>query len=99
MKALSYVEVEGRVACDLVAAPSHEDCISIGKYLEKYWDATVVEDFDVGFSARFDISMPGRAIILTHDSQTGNILYALSEDINNVIPDILSDLEKRLGAE
>lgn len=99
MNALSYMEINGKTACDVVAAPTHDDCLSLCRYLEKYWKATVVEKFDTGFAAKFCISMPNRSIILSHDSQTGNILLAEDGDIKTIIPDILADLERRLSQD
>lgn len=96
MKPLSFIELNGNVACDVVAAPNHDDCLSLCRYFEKYWEATIVEEFDTGFAARFSIYMSNRSVTLTHDSQIGNVLSSPPNDITKVIPDILEDLNRRL---
>lgn len=96
MKPLILIEADGHKSCDVVGAPSHEDCLSLGRYFEKYWQASVEEIFDTGFAARFKVVMPDRYFILSHDSQAGNYLISPNNDIDAIIPDILSDLSNRL---
>ena len=84
------------IICDIVAAPSHDDCLSLCRYLEKYWQAVVREEFDTGFAAKFLVSMPGRTIVLTHDSATGNALRSTNSRIDQVAADIIADLDQKL---
>lgn len=53
MKPLILIEIGGRKSCDVVGAPTHEDCLSLGRYFEKYWQASIEEVFDTGFAAKF----------------------------------------------
>lgn len=97
MKPLVSIARDKNVAFDIVAAPSHEDCLSLCRYFENHWAAEVVEIFDVGFAAKFSIHFVDRSVMLEHDSHTGNLISAEGRDVSTLIPDILADLALRLG--
>ncbi|KIN70518.1 hypothetical protein Z945_3573 [Sulfitobacter noctilucae] len=99
MNAVTLIEqADGTVICDIVAAPTHEDCHSLCRYLEKYWQAEIKELHDTGFAAKFEVVLPGRTVFLSHDSQTGNALSAPSGPVDKIIPEIIADLRERLSS-
>ncbi len=99
MKPLVLMKTDTGVACDVVAAPTNEDCRSLTKYFEKYWSAGVEEVYDTGFASRFHLSIPGRPVLrLDHDSQTGNTIAVRDGgDVEDVASDVLADLNSRLS--
>lgn len=99
MKPLVFFEVDGHTSCDVVGAPTYEDFLSLSRYFIKYWQADVEELFDTGFAAKFKVIVAGRYFIMMHDSQVGNYLSSPNKNINDVIPDILLDLDNRLGED
>lgn len=70
MKPIAFFEIDGCTSCDIVGAPSYEDCLSLNRYFKKYWQAYVEEVFDTGFAAKFRVILPGRYFIMAHDSQS-----------------------------
>lgn len=97
MKPLVPLEENGYKSCDVVAASSHEDCMSLCRYFEEYWNAEINEVFDTGFAAKFEVKILGRFFILSHDSKKGNVISAPHEDIDKLVPEILLDLQNRLS--
>ena len=101
MKPLVLISNDQGTECQIVAAPTNEDCHSLSQYFAKYWDAEITEIDDTGFAAQILIDIPGRpALTLKHDSQTGNALALKNGGhIEIIAADVISDLTERLSDE
>lgn len=83
------------VVLDLVSLNTYEDIESIGKYLEKYFDAKVIEKLDGPDARVWTYEIQNITFKLQHNSY-GNILFT-AIDGKPVMDMIYSDLKNRLA--
>lgn len=70
---------------------------SFVKYLQKYWQAEVVESVDNIYSRRWVLRSDGVSISIYHDSQIGNyFLREDEEDDQSLLERIEADLIQRM---
>ncbi|WP_297332581.1 DUF3630 family protein [Flavobacterium sp.] len=91
-----FLKIENKlITLDIVTLNTYEDIESIGKYLEKYFDAKVIEKLD-GPDARVWIyEIQNIKFKLQHNSY-GNILFTAIYG-KPVMDMIYSDLKNRLA--
>ncbi|OUI85608.1 hypothetical protein HK11_02005 [Acetobacter sp. DmW_043] len=83
--------------CYINDTPTNEDCISLTKYLEKYWDANIIKEYDVGFSSEYKIKIKNIEFYLHHESGDGNYFTQKNGYVSDKIDMIIHDLNKRFS--
>ncbi|MBE99382.1 DUF3630 family protein [Flavobacterium coralii] len=82
------------ITLDIVTLNTYEDIESVGKYLEKYFDAKVIEKLDGPDARVWTYEIQNIKFKLQHNSY-GNILFT-TIDGKPVMDMIYSDLKNRL---
>ena len=82
------------ITLDIVTLNTYEDIESVGKYLEKYFDAKVIEKLDGPDARVWTYEIQNIKFKLQHNSY-GNILFT-TIDGKSVMDMIYSDLKNRL---
>lgn len=93
----SFVVVDGQLRVYVGGASSNEDCHSLARYFQKYWDASCNLEYDIGSDAKYTIWVLGFCIQLVHESHLGNYLTCFEKPIDVILQKPLADLESKLG--
>lgn len=94
---ITCIHDDGEERCYINDAPSNEDCESLLRYFEKYWNANVQEIYNVGSDAKYKISVNDFIFELNHHSSVGNYLRSDAGSVSSELKDVIADLDKRLA--
>ena len=94
-KNIIFIEKNGLLEIDILPISDWNGFSKIIQFLEKYYDAEVLESFDGIWSRNCKLRIKNNSIKLTHDDFS-NTIESLSKQDNDIVKLIGKDLEERL---
>lgn len=95
---VSFARHKDRLSCEVHGVPDWEGFDKFVRFLEKHYDASVLDTLDGPDARRCILQVGGAVVEVQHEDPWGNVLVAVDKEAEETIRRIGEDLRTRLDS-
>ncbi len=95
---VSFARHEDRLRCEVHGVPGWEGLDKLVRFLEKHYEASVVDTIDGPDARCCRLQVGGSAVEIQYEDPWGSVLVAVDREAEEIVRRIGEDLRERLDA-